>query len=202
MAAGIAARKELRRGGPKLFAPGACIDRRLDMEQAREDACGVGFDDRHRLVEGERGHGIGGVPADSRQMPNQFHISRKRAAMFFNDGDGGGAEISGAGVVAKALPGVEHVVFGGGGERGEVREAPEPLIIIRDNGGDLGLLEHEFGDEDGVGIGGAAPGESAGVFPVPGKERTPKRRSGIRIHVIEENVERPTPNVQRRIWSL
>ncbi len=48
-----------------------------------------------------------------------------------------------------------------------MREAAEPLIIIRDNGGNLGLLEHELGDEDGVGIASLAPGEGATVPMVP-----------------------------------
>ncbi len=52
-------------------------------------------------------------------------------------------------------------------ERREVREPPEPLIIIRDNGGNLGLLEHEFGDEDGVGIASLTPRELAAVLMVP-----------------------------------
>jgi hypothetical protein len=62
---------------------------------------------------------------------------------------------------------VKDVVFGSGSERREIGKALEPVIIIRDDGGDLGLLEHKLGNEDCVGLGGAAPGKIAGVFPVP-----------------------------------
>ena len=40
-------------------------------------------------------------------------------------------------------------------------ETAEPPIIVRDDGSSLGLLEHDFGNQDGVGIGGLAPGEIA-----------------------------------------
>ena len=64
--------------------------------------------------------------------------------MFFHDGNRGGAEISGARIIAKALPGVQHLMFGSDGESGEIGESLHPFIIIRDDGGDLGLLEHEL----------------------------------------------------------
>jgi hypothetical protein len=47
-------------------------------------------------------------------------------------------------------------------------------MIVGDDGSDLGLLEHELGDEDRVGIGGAAPGKIAGVLAIPVEERAPE----------------------------
>ena len=202
MPASVSARQEARGRRPEMLASRARVDGRLQVEQTGEDAGDVCFDDWSRSVEREGGHGVCRVTANARQIPNRFHVSRERAAMFFRNGDGGGAEISGAGVVAKTLPGVENVVFGGGGERGEVGEAPEPLIIIRNDGGDLGLLEHEFGNEDGVGIGGAAPGESASIFAIPGKKGAAKRRRGIGIHGLKKtsNAQRRTSNTEFRVF--
>ena len=40
-------------------------------------------------------------------------------------------------------------------------------MIIRNNAGDLGLLEHEFRDENSVGIAGLTPGQIAAVPAVP-----------------------------------
>ena len=39
-----------------------------------------------------------------------------------------------------------------------------------EDGGDAGLLQHDFGDPDGVGIAGATPGEIAFVEVEPGEE--------------------------------
>ncbi len=83
----------------------------------------------------------------------------------------GGVEISRARVIAEALPRVEDVVFRGRRECSEIGEAAEPLTIIRENGGDLGLLEHELGYENRVRVAGASPGKIAAVFAEPTRER-------------------------------
>ncbi len=70
-------------------------------------------------------------------------------------------------VIAEALPRMEDVVFRSPGQGGEIREAAEPLIIIRDNGGNLSLLEHELGYENGVGVASLAPGQFSAVPAVP-----------------------------------
>src|SRR3954463_6054707 len=113
--------------------------------------------------------------------------------MLLPNGPGSRVEIACAGVVAESLPGMEDVVFRRDGEGGEIREAPEPLIIIRDHRRDLGLLEHELGNKDGVRIGGAAPGKIAAVFAVPGTKGAPEF-SGVAEtgRVDKTNVQRPT----------
>ena len=89
------------------------------------------------------------------------------AAMSIHDDSSGGVQIARSRVIAEALPRVEDVIFRSPRQRGEMGEPAEPLIIIRDNGGNLGLLEHEFGDEDGVGIASLTPRELAAVLMVP-----------------------------------
>ena len=44
----------------------------------------------------------------------------------------------------------------------------QPSIIVRNDGSGLGLLEHDFGNQDGVGIVGLAPGQIAFAFMEPG----------------------------------
>lgn len=68
--AGVAAWDELRSDGPKPLASGARVDRRLQVEDAGEDAGDVRFDDRDRLVEGEGGDGVRGVASNSRKLPD------------------------------------------------------------------------------------------------------------------------------------
>ena len=43
-------------------------------------------------------------------------------------------------------------------------------MIIRDDGGDLRLLEHELGNEDCVRIAGPAPGEIAPMPTIPAQQ--------------------------------
>ena len=85
--------------------------------------------------------------------------------------DRGGLEISRASVVTEALPCQKHLVFRCARQGGEIGKPPEPLAIIRDDGGDLGLLEHDLGDEDCVRILCATPGELPAVAREPAKKR-------------------------------
>ena len=53
------------------------------------------------------------------------------------------------------------------GQRGPIREALEPTIVIRKNRGDTGLLGHELRNRDVVRGGGGAPWKGALVFIEP-----------------------------------
>ena len=75
-------------------------------------------------------------------------------------------------VITEALPGMKNVGFSRTGEGPNGGKTAEPSIIVRDHGGDLSLLEHYLGDEDGVRVEGAAPGEIAAVTGIPAKKRT------------------------------
>ena len=86
----------------------------------------------------------------------------------------GGVEISRASVIAEALPRAKHLIFRSARQRGEIRKRAEPLVIIRDHGGDLRLLEHELGNEDRVGIAGATPREIAPMPTIPANKRAAK----------------------------
>ena len=106
--------------------------------------------------------------------------------MIFRDRDSRRPQISGARIIAEALPGMENIILGGGGQDSDGRKAPQPFIIIWNDSRNLGLLEHEFGDENCVGIGGSAPGKITLVPAVPGKKRSAEGR----IRFDEENVGR------------
>ena len=70
---------------------------------------------------------------------------------------------------------MEHVVSGSARQCGKIGETAEPFIIIRNDGGDLRLLEHELGDKDCVRIAHLAPGEIAAVAAKPAEKRAAKR---------------------------
>jgi len=88
----------------------------------------------------------------------------------------GSVEISRTSIVTEALPREKHVVFRCARQGGEIRKPPEPLVIIRDYGGDLGLLEHNLGDEDCVRIACATPGEIPAVAMIPTRQCAPELR--------------------------
>jgi hypothetical protein len=94
-------------------------------------------------------------------------IARKSASMAMLDGFRNPMQVASSRVIAEALPRVQDVTFRSPDQGGEIWEAAEPLIIIRDNGGNLSLLEHKLGDENGVGVPSLAPGQLSAVPAVP-----------------------------------
>jgi len=144
---------------PELFPASGSIDRAVKGKQARQNASSVGFDNRNCLIKGERRDGIGRVTTDTGQFIGCCEIARKSASMARLDGFRNRMQIASSRVIAEAFPRMQDVAFRRPGQGDEIREATEPLIIIRDNGGNLSLLEHELGDEDGIGVASLAPGE-------------------------------------------
>ena len=99
-------------------------------------------------------------------------------------------------VITETLPGVENIGFSRTGERPNGGETAEPSNIVRDHSGGLSLLEHYLGDENGVGVLGAAPGELAAVIGIPAKKRTAE---GADVFWQDQDfpAERPTSNAGR-----
>ena len=166
-ARGAVFRHKLRGLIPKYRATARLVDRDLQVEDARQNASAVGFDDWNRLVERESSDSVSRVFSDSWQFAHLLGCARQPSSMLLYDQLCGGVEISGPSIVAETFPGVKNLYLGSAGERGEIGEATEPLIIIRDNGSDLRLLEHAFGDEDGIGVACAAPGKIAAIATEP-----------------------------------
>jgi hypothetical protein len=143
---------------PQFFATDRRINRGAHVKQAGEQTRGICFDNWNRLMKSKGRDCVRRIGANARQFANRRDIAGKDSPMSILHDLGGGMEIPGAVVIAKALPGVEHIVLRSAGNRSEIRESVKPSIIIRDYGGDLGLLKHELGYEDGVRIAGFAPG--------------------------------------------
>jgi hypothetical protein len=111
-------------------------------------------------------------------LPHLLNRFWKMPTISIFDQFRGRAQISGAGVITEPLPGMKNVVLGSVSQRGEIREPVEPLIIIREHCGDLGLLKHELGNQDGVWIARPSPGKVAAVFAIPAQE-SPVKCVGI-----------------------
>ncbi len=153
--------------------------------EAAEDAHGVAVENGVREIEGDAGHGRCGVGADAGQSANFFISGREQAA----GGDvlRGAMQVSRARVVAEAGPEGEDIFHRRGGERFDGREAGEEAFIVRDDGGGAGLLEHDFGEPDRVGIARGAPGKFAAAAAVPGEQRAAELgyRGGRQLAMIE-----------------
>ena len=152
---------------PKEFAARDFIDRSLHIENARQNTGGVGFDDWDRLVECETRDRVGGIFSDARQLAHFLDRLWETATMPIYDPLRRGVKIASPSVITQALPGMEDVVFRSARQRGEIGKAAEPLVIIRKHCGYLGLLEHEFGDQDRIGIASSPPREVAPVLAIP-----------------------------------
>ena len=142
----------------EFFAAERRINRCPHVKQAGEQTRGIRFDNWNRLMKSKSRDCVRRIAANARQFANRRDIAGKDSPVSILHDLGGGMKIPGAVVIAEALPGVENIVLGSAGDRSEIRESAKPFIIIRDYGGDLGLLKHELGYEDRVRIAGFSPG--------------------------------------------
>ena len=142
----------------------------LACENAAEDAFDVAVEDGFALAEGEGGDGGGGAAADAAEGFETGAASGERAAVLCGDLFGGFVQVAGAAVIAQPLPEGEHLVFGRGGKGGGGGEGGEKARVVSGNGGHLGLLQHDFGEPDAVGV-AAVPGQVvAAVLFLPADE--------------------------------
>lgn len=175
--------REQRGGvGPKPFLAGGGVDGCLQIVKPRNDPGDICFDDRHRLIECESRHRVCRVTPYARQLPYRFVFRRELAPVFRDNSDCGPAEVSSARIITEPLPCMEDLRLRRRGQRAKIRKPPHPFIEVGDNGRDLGLLQHEFGHEDRVGICCPAPGQIAGVFPIPKSKAAPEGGGGNPVH--------------------
>ena len=80
---------------------------------------------------------------------------------------GGSLQVDRATVVSQAGPEADDVGGRAGRQGFDGREAIEERVIVGDDPVDLGLLEHDLGHQDFVGVSGMPPGEIARVHGEP-----------------------------------
>jgi len=153
----IAAGNNLCGALPEFFAADRGISRGTHVKQAGEQTRGIRFDNWNRLMKSKSRYCVRRIAANARQFANRCDIAGKDSHVLILHNLGGGMKIPGAVVIAETLPAVENIVLRSARDGSEVRKSAKPFIIIRDHGGDLGLLEHELGDKDRVRIAGFAP---------------------------------------------
>jgi hypothetical protein len=87
---------------------------------------------------------------------------------------GADMEIAGAGIIAKPGPGPQDIVEGSGAQGVDIRPEAKEFGVIAAYRRHRGLLQHDFGQPDTVGVGGRTrlcpPGQVAGLPGIPGEE--------------------------------
>ena len=162
----------------EVFCPGPCggfclfgAEWEVDAFESEEDSLDVAVDRGGVVVVDHAGDGPCGVASDAWECAEGVCAFGECALVVFDGCFGGGVEEFGAPVVAKAAPHSEDVCFVGGCEVGCCWESFEEWFEAFCDAGSLGLLEHEFGDERGVGVLFAvlwlSPGEVASVVVEP-----------------------------------
>src|SRR5579864_3839464 len=127
--------------------------------------------------EGNARHGCGGVISHTGQRPDGRVIAREPTRAIrstsLDDLAGGLVQVARPRVVSQAAPQRQNF---GRGRRSKILDAWEALqkaFVIGDDGRHARLLQHDLGHPDGVGVGGAAPGQVTLISLVPTHELTP-----------------------------
>ena len=111
------------------------------------------------------------MPGKSRKA---VFACRNFAAVPLDHDAGAGVQIAGAGVIAEAGPGLEHVVERRRRQRPNIGPARQKARVIGPDRLDRGLLQHDFGEPDAIRIGALArrraPRQLAAMAVVPGEQ--------------------------------
>ena len=157
------------------FAVGDVVAGREEFVE--KDRAHVGFEVEGGGVVGEDEDACGCRGADAGQGEQGFARGGDAAGVVFADLACEAREGQGAAVVAQSLPGTEHIGGACGGQGVDGGKLLQPALVVALDAGDLRLLQHDFADENRVGVGGAAPGEVAIEF------------AAAREYVIDEGVD-------------
>ena len=144
--------------------------RGLGMD-AGGDALDIAIGRHDRDAEGDRGDRGGGIGADPGDLPQILQRvgeavqrgQRLRARM----------QVPRSGVVAKPRPFLRHLLPRRAGQGVDIGEPGQEARVAGGDGGNRGLLEHDFGQPDPVRVGlacGIPPGQRPLVAVVPGEQ--------------------------------
>jgi len=158
----------------------------LDAEEARQNSDDVAVNDWRRLVKSDAANRSGRISANTRQRQYVFEMFRKFATILVADDLRRLLQIARPSVVAEPFPKLENSFWSCFCQGGDAWQLPHPSVPVRDDGLDLSLLEHDFGNPNAVGIARPAPGEIASVFPEPRQQcRNERWRYFLLSHVAE-----------------
>src|SRR5918993_2267165 len=165
-------RQHSARHRPEMTPHGVRFGVTVTDEDAEQYAGDVRVENRFSLTERETQHRAGGVLPDPLERPQRLLVVGELAAVASHRFPGNSMQAARTNVVAERTPGRGDVGLGGIGQRLERRKFPEPFGVFRQDTIDLRLLQHHFGNEDVVRIGGLPPRKIASVDAVPREKAT------------------------------
>ena len=130
-----------------------------DQEVAREDALDVAVEDRRARAEREAGDRRRRRASDAGQARDVGERFRKLPGVPLDHELRGAVQVTGTRVVAEPAPQTQDVVLARGGEAGDVGKPGPEALVVRDDGRDLRLLQHDLGQPDRVRVARALPGQ-------------------------------------------
>mmetsp|Transcript_26221 Transcript_26221/g.61907 ORF Transcript_26221/g.61907 Transcript_26221/m.61907 type:complete len:444 (-) Transcript_26221:6636-7967(-) len=175
-------------------------------QRASEYPLHIAVEDGHALAEAEGRDGRGSRAADAGQGLQPGRGARETAAMQRGHGKRAGVQIARPAVVTQACPLGQHLIERRGSEVGNARPARQKALVVAQHGGHLGLLQHDLGQPDAIGVARVLPGQRvAAMAALPGHhgqtEVLVQRRLQRFWHDGQKNVER-WPCTMRRISVL
>ena len=120
------------------------------IEEPCDDALNVRVEDGNRLVECESHNGRSRIGPDSRQRAQEVEVAGNATAELRENCLRRAVQVARPGVVSKALPVLHDLLFICDGEGCDIGKSLHPSPKIRLNGGNSRLLEHEFGNQNGI----------------------------------------------------
>jgi len=150
-----------------------------EMQKYGADIC---FNTYRGHVKGERADCRGGCVSNSWQCSKESRIRWKHAAKLAHYDVRGFLQHERAPVIAKPLPVRKNVAERSRGKRVKIwKRANEWLVLCEDSAG-LRLLEHEFRNQNSIGIAGVPPGKIALMLCVRAKNGVLKFFDFTRSH--------------------
>ena len=144
------------------------------MIQPTDDAGDVAVHHRFRHIKSQSEKTCRRVGAETFQFLHFFAGAGKFAAMVADDGFCRFVQRARAAVVAQPLPEGKNFLFRGAGQTFYRRQTAHKTFKIAKHGFDRCLLEHEFGNKNGIRVGMRAalypPGKAAPVEFIPVQE--------------------------------
>ena len=148
------------------------VDGRRHMpEQPREGASYVDIDQRNLCSECRATKGVHRVSAEARKRRQTLLIFRHPSPVFRHNGSGKPMKTHRAVVVAKSTPGLDDRPLLRARKRWERGESVKELRVFPEYTVYLGLLQHDFGNEDAVRVRGVPPRQPAAMPCIPPEKR-------------------------------
>ena len=155
----------------------------VEGQQPRQHALDVAVEDRDPLAEAESRDRRCGRAANAGQGLQLLGAGREGTAPLLDHGLGAAMQVARAAVIAQPAPERQHCLLRRGGQGADIGKTLEEARVIAQHGRDLGLLQHDLGQPDPVGIARALPGQAAAAvaaLPLDQAREEKKGRSGQR----------------------